>query len=52
MRGGSHILPVRAAHGEGGHPKGGGGVMAPNYPSTMLRMVPLPISCADREERV
>jgi hypothetical protein len=42
------ILPAREARGEGDHPKGGGGVAGtglrqPSYPSTMLRMVPLPI---------
>jgi hypothetical protein len=33
-------------HGEGDHPKGGGGVTGGslrNYPSTRLRLVPLPI---------
>ena len=46
----SDVLPVSEAHGEGdrgtrwrGH--------RPSCPSTMLRMVPLPIRFADREER-
>jgi hypothetical protein len=41
-------------HGEGDHPKGGGGVTGSAcafYPSTMLRMVPLPTGFAGREER-
>jgi error-prone DNA polymerase len=39
--------PPHAPHGEGDHPKGGGGVIyeaSANYPSTPLRGVPLPIS--------
>jgi error-prone DNA polymerase len=39
--------PPHAKHGEGDHPKGGGGVAGTglaNYPSTPLRGVPLPIS--------
>jgi hypothetical protein len=46
------ILPASAARGEGDHPKGGGGVITracANYPSTRLRLVPLPIS--DGEDR-
>ncbi len=38
--------PPHAEHGEGDHPKGGGGVTGTglaNYPSTPLRGVPLPI---------
>jgi hypothetical protein len=38
------IYPPQALLGEGDHPKGGGGVYGGcDYPSTMLRMVPLPI---------
>jgi hypothetical protein len=43
----SEILPASAARGEGDHPKGGGGVIGEAcaiYPSTTLRVVPLPIS--------
>jgi hypothetical protein len=47
--------PPRAQRGEGDHPKGGGGVIGSEhpvfsgnasalYPSTSLRLVPLPIS--------
>jgi hypothetical protein len=46
------FLPMRT-HGEGNHPQAGGGVTGSAcaiYPSTMLRMVPLPVGCADREE--
>jgi hypothetical protein len=44
MDGGLTILPIE--DGEGDHPKGGGGVTGTGlgkYPSTMLRMVPLPM---------
>jgi hypothetical protein len=57
-------LSSPCAHGEGDHPKGGGGVTGGDlavarsilkflgsYPSTMLRMVPLPIRFADREDK-
>ncbi len=40
------FLPVAAGDGEGDHPKGGGGVPGAGYPSTMLRMVPLPTPSA------
>ena len=49
----SRFLPAGGAGGEGDHPQGGGGVKGTgraSYPSTMLRMVPLPISAADGEE--
>jgi hypothetical protein len=51
MRAAIAFLPMRR-HGEGDHPKGDGGVngsACASYPSTMLRMVPLPIAC-DGEE--
>jgi hypothetical protein len=44
------ILPVREAHGEGDRSKSGGGASGAVRPSTMLRMVPLPIGFADRED--
>jgi hypothetical protein len=53
------FLPSRAKRGEGDRPKGGGGVIGAAfvdrlpafsfraiYPSTMLRMVPLPLAGA------
>jgi periplasmic protein TonB len=36
------VLPLRAADGEGDHPKGGGGANRACSPSTVLRTVPLP----------
>ncbi len=44
------ILPVREADGEGDHAEHGGGVSGAAYPSTVLRTVPLPIACGEREE--
>ena len=44
-RRGRFKLPPRAQHGEGDHPKRGGGADRPRMsPSTMLRVVPLPIA--------
>ena len=47
------MVPPHARHGEGDQPKAGGGVegeaLVP-YPSTMLRMVPLPAGFAGMEE--
>jgi hypothetical protein len=43
---GMHFASLPQSGGEGDHPKGGGGVAyeaSGNDPSTMLRMVPLPI---------
>jgi len=49
--GGAPILPVSEAHGEGDRTKcGGGALLSQNGPSTMLRMVPLPIAFGDRED--
>jgi len=44
------ILPVSEAHGEGDQLKAGGGARGADCPSTMLRMVPLPIAFGDRED--
>ena len=47
MRGPVLFASLPRSGGEGDHPKGGGGgadEASANYPSTMLRMVPLPIS--------
>jgi len=44
------VLPVSDAHGEGDRTKCGGGADGADRPSTMLRMVPLPIACGDRED--
>jgi hypothetical protein len=46
---------VREAHGEGDRTKCGGGAaseasLTRGSPSTMLRMVPLPIAFGDRED--
>ena len=38
------FLPATAGRGEGDRLKGGGGALHAVYPSTMLRMVPLPIA--------
>jgi hypothetical protein len=49
----SEILPASEARGEGDHPKGGGGVTGEAcaiYPSTRLRLVPLPIFDGEDEE--
>ena len=44
-------FPPHPQDGEGDHPQGGGGVLslAPEYPSTMLRMVPLPTLRVERK---
>ncbi len=44
------ILPVAAGDGEGDRSKSGGGASGALRPTTMLRMVPLPMGFAHRED--
>jgi hypothetical protein len=46
----SRNFPPHQNDGEGDHPQSGRGASrpSPEYPSTMLRMVPLPTLCVER----
>ena len=50
-RASDNILPARVARGEGDRGTRWRGYR-PKSPSTTLRVVPLPIACGDREDRM